>query len=135
MISKQDSGKFDNLRFRPFLVIESFVGPAEGVRTERKGWKKGKETQRVSEYPTVVDRITKKLMCRAEVIIDIVNDRLLKNRLRGDKILDAKAYDSEIFAYYKDKYANTIKRGRDVWVAQQAVDDARLALKEAQASR
>lgn len=125
MISKQDSSRFDNLRFRPFLVIEAFVTPASGVRTERKDWKKGKETQKVTEHPTVVDRITSKIMRRAEVIIDIANDSLLKNRLTGDSIVDQQTYGEEVFSFYKRKYADIIRRGKEVWVAQLAAEAAR----------
>jgi hypothetical protein len=123
--------KFHDLRFRPFLVIEAYVQPASHMRTERKGWKDAKDSQIVSEIPSVVDRVNAKIMRRAEVIIDIVNDRVIKNRLQGDSTIDPVTFTAEILTFYKDKYSKIVKQGNAVWVAQQAVAMAKTALNEA----
>jgi hypothetical protein len=130
MIRTKDSSKFDDLRFRPFLVIEAYVKPAPQTRTERKGWKTDKANQQVSEVPTIIDRISSRHLRRAEVIIDIVNDSMIKNRLKGDNIIDRVAFSSELLAFYKDKYADIMQRAKIAWDAQQTVK-IQLTMKDA----
>ena len=99
MKSTQDSSKFDYLRDRPFLVVDFLIRPTE--RTERKGWK---ESHTYEESPRVLLRINSKTLCRATVIIDLVYDRVIKNRLRANGDL----FDDEALKHYKTKYAGAI---------------------------
>lgn len=101
MIATKDVTKFDYLRHRPFLVIETFFHPETGVRTERKGCMKHPTS---TENPRLLWRISPTTMRRATVIIDLVNDRVIKNRL----ITDAVMFDDEALAHYKAKYANIV---------------------------
>ena len=87
--------KFDYLRHRPFLVIEFYAQPVEGTRTERKGW-----LAKQVEHPRLLQRISHTTMRTATVIIDVWNDRVLKNRLCAD----GKMYDDEVLEHYKAKY-------------------------------
>lgn len=98
MISTKDVSKFDYLRDRPFLVIDFFIRPTG--RTERKGW-----TKTYEEQPRVLLRISNKTLCRAHVIIDLVNDRVIKNRLRST----GRLFDDEALNHYKNKYADAIR--------------------------
>jgi hypothetical protein len=124
MSRTNDPTKFDDLRFRPFLVIEAYTHPEKGVRTETKGWQKEKNSQHVTEHPSVVDRVAKRTWVRAEVIIDIINDCVIKNRLRGDSA----TYNKEILEHYKKKYSEIVNRSKAVWAAQHAVELAKQKL-------
>jgi len=101
MISTKDVSKLDYLRHRPFLVVETFASPAHGTRTERKGWRKHPS---VSEIPRLVRRISHTTMRNATVIIDLINDRIIKNRLITDGIM----FDDEALAHYKAKYSEIV---------------------------
>ncbi len=76
-----------NLRNRPFLVIDLYhkpAGPANGphrsVVTERAGWGKIKTNWTMDERPSIVNRISDKIMAQAAVIIDLHNNKLIKSR-------------------------------------------------------
>jgi len=99
MISTKDVSKFDYLRDRPFLVVDFLIRPTD--RTERKGWK---EHHTFEEYPRILQRISHKTLCRAHVIIDLANDRVIKNRLRDTGDL----FDDEALNHYKRKYAEQV---------------------------
>lgn len=98
MKSTKDVSKYDYLRRRQFLVIETYIVPVGGVRTERKGWKEHNFT--LSERHRVVDRISDKIMKVAAVIIDVQKDRVVKNRFKSDATL----FDDEALAHFKGKY-------------------------------
>lgn len=99
MIATKDTSKFDYLRQRPFLVVDYVIRPTD--RTERAGWM---ANHTVEEHPRVLLRISPQTMCRATVIIDLLNDRIVKNRLRTTGTL----FDDEALAHYKRKYADMV---------------------------
>jgi hypothetical protein len=88
--------KFDYLRHRPFLVIDFFTKPT--VKTERPGWT---ATARLVEHPRVVQRISHHTMRTATVIIDLLNERVIKNRLRDNGTM----FDDEVLKHYRARYA------------------------------
>ena len=116
MTPTKDVSRFDYLRYRPFLVIEVSTQPAANVRTGRKGWTESVKNLSFMENPSVVDRVSDKIMRQATVIIDIMNDVIVKNRLRltTDKI-DAATSDVEILEHYKMKYSDIVEQGRNAW--------------------
>lgn len=116
MTPTKDVSHFDYLRYRPFLVIDVSTQPAANVQTKRKGWTESVKNLKVMENPSVVDRVSDKIMRQATVIIDIMNDVIVKNRLRlkTDKI-DAATSDAEILEYYKTKYSDIVEQGRNAW--------------------
>ncbi len=104
MKSVNDVCKFDYLRYRPFLVIEVSIHPKRGVNTSRKGWKSDNENVDLRQTPTVVYRISDKILRRADVIVDIQNDKMVKNRLRMSQKIDPNLFDKQILTYLKEKY-------------------------------
>src|ERR1044072_1942015 len=98
-----DVSKYDYLRGRPFLVVTIYHQPNDEVRTERKGWA-NEQSLRAVEHPEVVTRISAGALRSATVIIDVLRDRVIKNRLRDNGI----AFDDEVLAHYKTQYATMI---------------------------
>ena len=96
------ASKFDHLRHRPFLVIESFVRPNGSVRTERNGWQ-GTGSGR-HEHPSIVQRVSNTTMRKALVIIDLLRDRVIKS--------PSGSLEGEVLAYYKDKYPDMFQVAR-----------------------
>ena len=99
---------YDYLRHRPFLVVELFSRPGDGVRTERKGWRKSVGNIKVIDYPRVVNRISDTTMRRATVIIDLQHDKVIKNRYK----CDGTAFDDEILVTYMSRYADVIEHAK-----------------------
>ena len=101
-----DVSSFDYLRKRPFLVITLLITPAAGVRTEHRGWAKEPDNLSIQESPTVVFRISERLLRQAEVIIDLRNNKVIKNRLRHAKEPVA---DETILRRCKEHYHDKIQ--------------------------
>ncbi len=121
MIRIKTISKFDYLYNRPFLCISHFKQPAAGrkVKTERKDWMKDTQNVTIKEQPLLVDRVTYKHMRQSSVIIDILGDCIIKNRLRSneesDSDLDPARYDTQILEYFKGKYADIIEQATHAW--------------------
>lgn len=90
------------LRDRPFLIVDIYQVPNPRVRTNRKGWLNDPTNVTDKEHPTVVTRITDHHLRQASVIIDLLNDRVIKNRLVFDNVV--------VLSQYKNKYADLISR-------------------------
>lgn len=98
---------------RPFLVIDTYHQPAPGVKTHRKGWAEiARNWQRV-EHPMLVTRVSAAMLARATVVIDIVNNTLVKNRFS-----DSPA--EEVLAHYSGKFAEHMDHGRTHYAVMQA---------------
>jgi len=120
MIQTKTISKFDYLYNRPFLCISHFKQPkGENVKTERKDWMKDTQNVGIKEQPLLVDRIADRHMRQSSVIIDILNDRIIKNRLRmneeSDSDIDNATYDAQILEYFKGKYADIIEQAKEAW--------------------
>lgn len=96
--------KLDYLRGRPFLIVELSVHPAKHVRTERAGWRKNLGNVHVLDHPRIVNRISDKIMQRASIIIDLMNDCVIKNRHKAN----AEMMDDEALQSCKRKYSDMI---------------------------
>ena len=112
MIASQDSPKFAYLRNRPFLVVDIYITPAvpkgqERTRTERKGWMKNENNISHSEDPHIVDRVKDKHLTQATVIIDLLRDTVIKNRLDDS--------NEAVLTHYKQKYSSMINQGQTTW--------------------
>jgi|ERR1035437_2977299 hypothetical protein len=108
--------KFDNLRFRPFLVIEMRYSPAKNkehgpgrTRTEQKGWWNIKENVKTDEVPLIVNHISSNILQRATVIIDLVNDVVVKNTTN----VPANAFDVRTITYKKKEMDSRLKRKKN----------------------
>jgi hypothetical protein len=113
----QDFSKFNDLRFRPFLVIEAYARPADHARTERANWQLTPYNMRHHEVPSVVDRVNLRIMRRAEVIIDLMKDTVIKNRMEAEEDVDQETFNGQILEHLKRKYSSMIQKGKDAWKA------------------
>lgn len=99
------------LRRRPFLVVNSALVPNKKAVAAGK---KGAPLQRV-ERPYVVDSVSKKHMTEAEVIIDVLNRTIVKNRFgnvaTGEQIVDS----------YLSKYADAVAEGVMIWARERGM--------------
>lgn len=146
MIRTKDATKMDNLRFRPFLIIESYYVPSGKVRTERKGWWSDKENVQHKEFPYVVDRINAKLLSKAVAIIDIMNETVIKNSLNAPPKVEhelrevttkkgvisrmkrkknveyapSKEHDANVVKHYLSKYSDIVEQGKNRWIVREA---------------
>jgi hypothetical protein len=118
--------KFDNLRFRPFLVIEMWYSPAKSkehgpgrTRTEQKGWWNIKENVKTDEVPSIVNHISSNTLQRATVIIDIVNDVVLKNTVN----VPANAFDVKTITYKKKETDSILKRKKNEYQPSKEQDE------------
>ena len=100
--------KFDYLRGRPFLVVELSSHPADSVHTERKGWHDNVGNVRIVDHPRIEQRISNNTMRRATIIIDLLNDCVIKNRHKSD----ATMFDDEVLESCKKKYADIIQSAK-----------------------
>lgn len=108
MTPTKDASYLDYLRGRPFLVIEVWGRPDERVRTERKDWHSVTGNMVVTDRPRVVQRISPSTLRYAMVIIDVLNDKVIKNRYKSD----GTAFDDEILKRCKDKYRDVFARSQ-----------------------
>lgn len=121
--------RFNNLRLRPFLVIEIYAEPADQANTNQKDWQKIKGNIRSSERHSIVNHISRNTLVRSEAIIDIMNDCLVKNRF--DNLgQDPITFDQQMLDYFKTKHADVIARSKTVFHAQNAVASAKEALRK-----
>jgi hypothetical protein len=93
---------------RPFLVITHIKTPAKGQRTNLQGWTKDAEWD-THESMKVVDRLNTKTLTSASIILDILDEKVVKNRY--DNIPN-----QEIFDEYVKKYVEDIQEGLIAWV-------------------
>lgn len=99
------------LRNRPFMVITYTRHPKAGIPTQVKNWSDNTaDTWDVTENMVIVDRISDKLMSEGEVIIDLLNNETVKNRLGS--VSDATIIDGYVKRYYND-----VKSAMAAWVA------------------
>jgi uncharacterized protein with ATP-grasp and redox domains len=93
---------------RPFLVITHIQTPEKGQRTNLHGWTKDAEWA-THESMKIVDRLNTKTLTTASIILDILDEKVVKNR-----------YDSisntEIFDEYIKKYLEDVQEGMIAWV-------------------
>lgn len=97
-----------NLRNRPFLVINSIFRPKRNIKTEKKDWAKDNGNFDIFESTFVVDRIKDRHLREATVIIDIEKKIALKNRFEA-------ADDVEVAEHYLTKYADQVNEALDIW--------------------
>lgn len=102
------ASKFDYLRNRPFLVIDQYLRPNGAVRTERKGWQTHGGTHH--DAPSIAYRISHLTLRRAAVIIDLLNNRVIKNRQQQTMM-----FDDEVLAHYKTKCAQIIQPAMGIY--------------------
>lgn len=97
---------------RPFLVINTKFLPAARAQTHVAGWAE-KSGWNVSEEVAIVDRVTKRHQTYATLILDVLEDKVIKNGFRGSESQDVKAH-------YLRKFAPQIVEALDIWATSEA---------------
>ena len=90
-------GKMNKL---PYMIVVHTVKPQDGASTHEKNWKDRNEWT-VNETAYFKDTISENLLLSADVIIDILNGRIVKNR-----ITDVTA--EQLVEHYMGKYSDKI---------------------------
>jgi hypothetical protein len=98
-----------NYRNRPFLVI-SYRFTLDG--TQKSNVPGFSETAKWApiENMTIVDRITNRMLQEAEVIIDIFENTVIKNRGAAD------VENAQVMTHFVGKYAKDIKEALKTWI-------------------
>lgn len=99
------------LRNRPFLVIVLSSRAKNGINTQKAGWNKILANVTNLETPTIVDRVSNKMMTEAAVIIDILNTKIVKNR-------NGSEHDDAVLKYYMERYSADIAEALQLWTSQ-----------------
>lgn len=105
--------KLSDLSNRPFLIVDTIMRPSGLANTSKKGWTQDRANWQIFERPRVEDRVNNKALTEAQVIIDIMRGKVVKNRF-DDKT------DDEVCEHYLGKYMNECKKALDVWLTKQA---------------
>lgn len=100
---------YRTLRDRPFLIIQFSRVPTltqgpQKVRTERKGWMTQQGNLSINEHPSIVDRVTNKVMLKAGIIIDLLSNTVVKNQLTDE--------NDKVVEHFTRKYEAMINEGK-----------------------
>lgn len=101
--------KFADLRNRPFLIVNTIQRPAKGVNTSKKGWADNRDNWAIFENPSVVDRVSNKIMREATVIVDVMSQKVVKSRFDN-------VSNDEVATHYIEKYREQVKEAMDIWL-------------------
>lgn len=104
--------RVDYLSHRPFLLIECVFVPEKHVRSESQGWSEEPKNWQTLERPRVVDRVTSSHLREAAVIIDVMRNRLVKNRFGSES-------DADVLAHYSKKYAEHAAEGLRIFTSRE----------------
>lgn len=102
-------------RGRPFLVINRSLSPSKGENTSSTNWGKTAKWQ-VDEEIIIVDRVTDNHMVQATVIIDILQQIMVKNRY------SAETDNATVLKHYMETYKEHITNGIQTWMQNTAQD-------------
>lgn len=97
------------LRNRPFLVVTNVARPSKDAKTSVKGWNNTQTNVNVFERVSVVDSVSGRLLQEATIIIDILNNKVVKNRY-------ATSSDEEkVLQHFISKYGKEVTQGLEIW--------------------
>lgn len=97
------------LRDRPFLVITIVRRAGKNAKTHVAGWTDRQDNWDSFEQPVVVDRVNDTHMRNANVIIDVLQGRAVKNSFSAHNT------DEEVTQHYLAKYAKYVEDAFKVW--------------------
>lgn len=106
-MSKLPSDRY--LRNRPFLCITMIARAAKGVNTTKAGWKTMTGNIDNFESPSVSDRVNDSHLKNCNIIIDVMNQKLVKNCYPDTP-------EAEVVTYYLNKYREQVQQGMDIWL-------------------
>lgn len=98
----------NNLSKRPFVIITNRYTPGPHAQTHQKGWAE-KSGWVINEELAIVDRIKPRHETYATVIIDVMEAKVLRNRLQN-------APDDTILTHYMTKYKAQIQQAVGTWM-------------------
>ncbi len=104
-------------RNRPFLVINIISRPASNVRTEVKGWRDVEGSLTSYEQPSLVDRVSNVHLRNANVIIDVLNGKAVKNSFSDTP-------SEDVVHHYMEKYRPQVTEAMELWLSQKAAQKA-----------
>lgn len=100
------------LRNRPFLVVNTMAQVRPGVSTHVKGWGDIETNWNIAEQATIVDRVSDKMLKESTFIIDIINNKVVKNRYSET------ATEDTVLKHFIPKYGQEITEALGRWGAQ-----------------
>ena len=96
-------------RNRPFLIINYLFRPADGQNTSQKNFGSTGRFNAI-EQMIIADSLTKKHLTHSELIIDIFEQKIVKNRsLPGS--------ETELVDKFTTKYIEDVKEALSTWIA------------------
>jgi hypothetical protein len=101
------------LRNRPFLLVTIIRRPKSSTKTNQAGWTKIESNWESFEQPLLVDRINATHIRNANIIIDVINTKAVKNSFTSNT-------DEEVVEHYLNKYRQHVTQAMDVWLTQHA---------------
>ena len=113
----------DYLRNRPFFLMRQTTSPNAGVNTGVKGWMNSPNSTTTYESISIVDSVSKKHMIDSTLIIDVMNQTIVKSTY---------GYDDEksVVFHYLDKYKSQISEAVTVWMEKLAKTADKTKLQE-----
>jgi hypothetical protein len=106
--------KTDYRSHRPFLIIDMIHSPAPHVRTNVKGWMDVEGNLKTTEVPYLVDRLAPRHLRQATVILDVFNNKLVKNRFSDTT-------DEQVYQHYARKYGEHIMQAVNIHRSRQGL--------------
>lgn len=97
---------------RPFLVITTRFLPGPQAKTSQPNWSE-KSGWNVAEEVVLVDRVKDRHLTYATLIVDVLEDRVVKNSFRDSQDVDAKSY-------YLRKYSAQVQQALTIWADNEA---------------
>lgn len=98
------------LRNRPFMLISYIRIPIAGAPTHVKDWSKAEDMWDISEKMVIVDRVSDKQLYTSDFVIDLLNNKVIKNRLGS-------VTDQTIINGFVDRYYNDVKTAMLKWAS------------------
>lgn len=97
---------------RPFLVITTRFLPGPQAKTAMKNWSE-KSGWNVAEEVVIVDRVKNKHTTYATLILDVLENKIVKNGFKD-------ADPQEVKTYYLNKYKNQLQQALTIWADDEA---------------
>ncbi|MCS7316875.1 MAG: hypothetical protein NZZ41_00945 [Candidatus Dojkabacteria bacterium] len=98
---------YKKLKDRPFMTIKFIFLPGRNYKTSMKNWKDFNDWE-IKEEIGFIDRINSDDMIKYDIIIDILNLCVVKNR--ADHISPG-----EVIQYFTQKYEKNINKAINIW--------------------
>lgn len=97
---------------RPFLVITTSFLPGPQAKTSMKNWSENSGWN-VAEEVVIVDRVKNKHLTYATLILDVLEDKIVKNSFRD-------ADPQTVRTHYMNKYKNQLQQALTIWADNEA---------------